>query len=98
MRSTSIAPVSALGDSWPRENCGRAFGGWCAMRKSCRRGELSPLQHVADATHGLDEARRARVVFDLLPQVADVDFDDIRLTHEVVAPDAVEDGLPVEHL
>ena len=56
------------------------------------------LQHVADAAHRLDETRRARFIFDLLAQVTDIHLDDIGLAHEVVAPDAIQDGLAIKHL
>src|SRR5262245_53784307 len=58
----------------------------------------SALQHVSDATHGLDQLGIAGLILDLLTQVAHVHLDDVGFAHEVIAPDAVQDRLAVEHL
>src|SRR5215469_1758210 len=59
---------------------------------------ISALQHIANTTHSLDQLGIARLILDLLAQVADIDLDNIGLTHEIIAPDAVQDGLPVQYL
>src|SRR5438045_1855042 len=53
---------------------------------------LSLPQHVARPAHRMDQARLA-VSLELLPQVADIDLDQVRLAAEVVVPDPIEDHL-----
>ena len=57
--------------------------------------EVSLAQHVADAAHGVDQARLATGL-GLAAQVADVDLERVGRGREVVAPDLVEDELARE--
>src|SRR5688572_25185242 len=54
------------------------------------------LEHVADPTHRVDQARLA-LGLGLAPQVADVDLEGVGSGGEVVAPDLLQDERPVEH-
>src|SRR2546425_11102846 len=47
---------------------------------------------VADASHGDDVRRRGGVIFNLLPQPADVHVDGARAAGVVVSPDMLEEG------
>src|SRR5579884_4297491 len=69
------------------------------QRVSRRRMDTSRLlaQDVARAAHGVDQARLPGRL-QLLPQVADVDLDDLRLALEVVAPDPLIDAVAGEDL
>src|SRR5581483_10538114 len=53
-------------------------------------------QHVADAPHGVDQARLAACLR-LPAQVPDVDVEGLRARAEVVLPDALEDELAREN-
>src|SRR5213075_3181009 len=57
----------------------------------------SLAQGVADAANRLDQPRLAARLR-LAPQVPDVDVERVRAVAEVVAPDALEDHRPCQHL
>src|SRR3989475_12087580 len=48
---------------------------------------------VADASHGDDVRRRGGIIFNLLPQPADVHVDGARAAVVVVSPDMLEGGV-----
>src|SRR5437667_12655402 len=54
-------------------------------------------QLVADAAHGDDVRRRRRIVFDLLPQPADVHVDRACAAVIVITPDMLEQEVAGEH-
>ena len=54
-------------------------------------------QGVADAANRLDQPRLVALL-GLAPEVADVDVERVRAEAEVVAPDALEDHRPGQHL
>ena len=60
-------------------------------------GDFSLAQGIADAAHGVDEAGFA-VLLQLGAQGADVDFQDVRLAVEILAPDAIHNQIAREHL
>src|SRR3989442_1617746 len=52
---------------------------------------------VADASHGDNVRRRAGIIFNLLPQPADVHVDGARAAVVVVSPDMLEEEVAGEH-
>src|SRR2546425_11957588 len=54
-------------------------------------------EFVADATHGDNVRRRGGIIFNLLPQPADVHVDGARATVVVVSPDMLEEEVAGEH-
>src|SRR3989442_5161040 len=52
---------------------------------------------VADASHGDDVRRRGGIIFNLLPQPADVHVDGARAAVVVVSPDMLEEESAGEH-
>src|SRR4051794_30389118 len=66
-------------------------------RKLRRRMRSVVPHHVADAAYGADQARLAARL-GLAPQVADVHVEGLRARPEVVAPHALEDLRPRQHL
>src|SRR5262245_22795233 len=88
--------MSAADQSAIRQRIGRwteRSGSWTSERGIS--GRLA--QRVADPADGLDQARLA-VGLELLAQPHDDDVDDVRLAHEVGAPDPLEDRLAREDL
>jgi hypothetical protein len=90
--SESCDYVAALRDfpndgtsCWPAES--RPEGVWASV--ACAGSSWQRFEYVSDAADGMDEGVAAGV--DLLAQVGDVQLHDVSLTHEVVAPDPVED-------
>src|SRR5262249_22452618 len=69
---------------------------WMGVAETCQTA--SAFQHIANAANRLNQLGTAWLILNLLAQVANVHLDNIGLTHEVVAPHAVENGLAVEHL
>ena len=61
------------------------------------RNVTTLAKRVADAAHGVDEARRAAVLR-LAAEVPDVDVEGVRRRAEVVAPDPLEDDRARQHL
>src|SRR6185312_4798707 len=64
-------------------------------RSGCGSSFLA--QRVPDTAHGVDQPGLAAAL-GLAPQVADVDVEGVRREAEVVAPDALEDQRPRQHL
>src|SRR3989442_3692290 len=52
---------------------------------------------VADASHGDDVCRRGGIIFNLLPQPADVHVDGARAAVVVVSPDMLEEEVAGKH-
>src|SRR5947209_13354908 len=52
---------------------------------------------VADASHGDDVCRRGGIIFNLLPQPADVHVDSARAAVVVVSPDMLEEEVAGKH-
>jgi hypothetical protein len=68
------------------------------LHATCQQVEASFFaQNITDAAHGMDQTRFA-VRLEFLAQIADVHFDDVALTAEVVAPYAVVDDIASEDL
>src|SRR2546427_7496341 len=54
-------------------------------------------EFVADASHGDDVRRRGGIIFNLLPQPADVHVDGARAAVVVVSPDMLEEEVAGKH-
>ena len=83
-------------DHGGRNDDGEPDGGRCHEREAYPKAHAS-RSGVADAAHRVDQPRLAAGL-GLAPQVADVDVERVRGEAEVVAPDALEDDRPRQHL